>query len=79
MVEWANTNAGAKIIASLIIWGFAFIPAYFFFFIRFLIGPEGFWQELALILACCVLVGWLQALLIFLGVLMTIAILATDL
>jgi len=55
-------------IASIIILLFALIPTWFYFGIRFLIEPEGFWQEFALVTICMIVIGWLQAIMLIIAV-----------
>jgi hypothetical protein len=69
----------AKIIVSLIIWSIALVPTYLYLLVRWGIGPEGFWQELALIITCAIVIGWLQAILLFLAIMTTIVVLVDEL
>jgi hypothetical protein len=69
----------AKIIVSIIIWLVALIPTYFYLLVRWGVGPEGFWQELALIITCAIVIGWLQAILLFLAIMTTLIVLMEDL
>lgn len=78
VIDICNTNIGAKIIVSLLIWGIALIPFYLYLLIRWGIGPEGFWQELALIIAACIGIGWLQGFLLFFAIFLTIAVITED-
>jgi hypothetical protein len=77
--DLCNTNAAAKIIVSIIIWGIAFIPTYFYLFVRWGIGPVGFWQELALFLVFAFCLGWSQGILMFIAIMLTIGILIEEL
>lgn len=61
------TTFFALTIASIIILVFALIPSWFFLGIRFLIGPEGFWQEFALFAISMIVIGWLQAIMLIIG------------
>ena len=71
----ANSNKFAKIIASLFVWVVIFIPVYFYLIVRWMIGPEGFWQEFALIAGVCILLGWVQILFLILGISVILAML----
>ena len=61
------TSFFAITIASIIILGFSLIPTWFYLGIRFLIGPEGFWQEFALFAISMIVIGWLQAIMLIIG------------
>jgi hypothetical protein len=82
-VNWllgvANTNAGAKAIVSVLVWAFALIPVYLYLLVRWGVGPDGFWEELALIVVAVTVIGWLQGFLLFFAIVITLYILAADL
>ena len=79
MVNWANTNTGAKIIVLCLIWLVVSIPFDLYLLVRWGVGPEGFWQELAMMLVAIVAIGWLQGILLFLGIFVSLAVLLEDL
>ena len=53
----------AKTIACLVIWAVALIPFWLYLISRWIANPEGFWQELAIIVISMVVIGWLQVIL----------------
>jgi len=68
----ASSNGFLSFIAGIIIWMIALIPTWIFICIRWLINPEGFWQELALIVAAFIVMGWLQGILLIFCIYATI-------
>ena len=68
----------AKTIAITLIWIGALIPIWLYLITRWLTSPEGFWQELAIIIIAAVLVGWLQVILIILALALTFTLIAED-
>jgi len=78
LIKWANTNTGAKIIILSLIWLVVSIPFDLYLLVRWGIGPSGFWEEIALILVAILCIGWLQGILIFLGIFVSIALLLED-
>ena len=79
MAEWANTTFVAKIICMLFIWLVVSIPFVFYLLVRWGVGPEGFWQELAMMVVAIMLIGWLQGLLLFFGIIASLQLLLGDL
>ena len=81
-VEWlegvAKSNFVFKAIIAIVIWTLTLIPIWMYAFARWLIGPEGFWQELALLCIAGVALGWIQVILGVVGVVITFAILLED-
>jgi hypothetical protein len=78
IVDFCNTNIVAKIIVLVLIWVVVSIPMDFYLLIRWMIGPEGFWQELALIVAGAIAIGWLQGILMFFGIILSIAVITEE-
>lgn len=74
IADICNTNFVAKSIVIFIIWGVALIPVDLYLLIRWAIGPEGFWQELALIVAAAVAIGWLQGILLFFAIVLSLMV-----
>jgi len=68
----------AKTIATCIIWVGALIPTWLYLLVRMIAGPEGFWQELAILVICAIVVGWLQVILAIIAFVLTFAILVED-
>jgi len=62
-----NSNGFAKFIFSIVIGSMALLPTWAYFGTRWLIGPEDFWQELAILVLFGVVVGWLQVILAFIA------------
>ena len=79
LYNWAenlvNTNGFAKAVILHGIWAIALIPTYLYLLVRWGIGPDGFWEELALAVLAILVIGWLQGLLIFFGIVLTLVIL----
>ena len=75
--DFANSNGVAKFIVSMIVAIVVLIPTWLYFSARWLIEPADFWQELAVIIICGVLMGWLQVLLLIGGVYIIVGII-TD-
>jgi hypothetical protein len=61
ILNFCKRNIVVKTFAIIIIWLVAFIPAFLFLLARWAIGPEGFWQEFALIIAGGLVLGGVQA------------------
>ena len=78
LMNWANTNTGAKIIVLAIIWFVVSIPFDLYLLVRWGIGPEGFWQELAMLLVYFIALGWLQGILLLIGIFISIALILED-
>jgi len=78
LYRWGNTNTGAKIIVLSIIWLIVSIPFDIYLLVRWGIGPEGFWQEIAMLLVYFIALGWLQGILLFLGIFVSIALILED-
>lgn len=76
VADICNTSFVAKVLVLIIIWGVALIPVDLFLLLRWIIGPEGFWQELALIVAVAIAIGWLQAILIFIAIVLSITVIS---
>ena len=76
--DFCNTNAMAKFIVMLMIWAVVSIPFDLYLILRWGIGPSGFWQELAFALVCIILMGWLQGLLLFFGIILSLMVLFED-
>ena len=68
----------AKVIASIVIWAGVLIPTWGYLLIRWAAGPDGFWQEIAVLLICMVVMGWLQVLLAMGGFMLTLALILDD-
>lgn len=77
--KFANNNIIAKIIVGTIVWVVVPIPAYLYFFVRHLIEPFGFWEEIALLAAFFIGIGWLQGILLFFGIALTFLLIFEDL
>lgn len=77
--RFANNNIVAKLLIGIIMWIIILIPAYLYFFVRYLIDPFGFWQEVALIVIFFIGLGWIQAILLFFGIALTFILIFEDL
>ena len=78
LINWANTNTGAKIVCLALIWLVVSIPFDIYLLVRWGIGPEGFWQEIAMLLVYFIALGWLQGFLLLIGIFVSIALLLED-
>ena len=76
--QFANSNFFVKTILGLVIWVLAFIPAYFYFLVRWLIGPETFWQEFAIFCIFLISIGWIQGLMAFVAVVLTLILIFEE-
>jgi len=74
----AFTSVVAKIIVTIVIWIGVLIPTWIYLLIRVISDPAGFWQELAILLICMVVMGWFQVLLAFGGFFLTMALILDD-
>jgi len=81
-VEWlegiATSNFVLKTIIGIVIWSVALIPTWLYFLVRWLIGPEGFWQELVILCIAGAVIGWLQVLMFIGGGVITYAVVFED-
>jgi len=77
--KFANNNIIAKIIVGIVMWILIPIPAYLYFFVRYLIDPFGFWQEIALLATFFIGIGWLQGILLFFGITISLFLVFEDL
>jgi len=75
LIRFANSNFIANIVVGVVIWVFALIPTWLYLISRLFITPVGFWQEFALFCTFAILIGWLQAIFIIFGVMLTLIIL----
>lgn len=67
-------NKFKKIIFSIILWVFVFIPEILMFFIWKWVDPVGFWENLVMILAFVFLGGSICGFLFYFGILMQITV-----
>jgi hypothetical protein len=79
VLKQANSSWFAKIIIGVVMWAGVLIPTWIYLVVRWFIAPADFWQELAIIVICGAVIGWIQAILIFLGFTFTIILLFEDL
>jgi len=77
--KFANNNIVAKILVGMIVWIVVSVPTCIYFFVRSLIDPFGFWQEIALLAAFFIGIGWLQGILLFFGIALTFLLIFEDL
>lgn len=74
LLKFANSNVVAKFIFSVIIGFMALLPTWAYFGTRWLIGPEDFWQELAILVLFGVVVGWLQIIMVIVAFVMIMSV-----
>jgi len=67
-----------KTIATIIIWAGALIPTWLYLLARWIASPEGFWQELGILVIAAIVVGWLQVILAIIAFVMTFNLLVED-
>jgi len=68
----------AKTIMIIIFWLIALIPTWLYIGIRLIAGPENFWQELAIIVICMLVTGWIQLLTAIIAAFITVAVFVDD-
>lgn len=73
-----NYGPISKIIAFIIIWFIALIPAYVYFFLRYLFDPVTFWENIALLFAWILFLGVIQAGALFFAVMLTIFLITEN-
>ena len=80
--NFTNSNAFisvvAKIIITIVIWVGVLIPTWIYLIIRWIAGPDTFWQELAIVLICMITMGWLQVIFAIGGFFLTLAAILDD-
>ena len=76
IVNLCHTNIIVKIFSVFIIWVIALIPTEFYLLIRWGVGPDGFWQELALFTLFIFLIGWLQLILGIFAIALSLALIS---
>jgi len=78
ILKFANSNGVAVFIASSIIWIIALIPTWIYFLIRWGVGPEDFWQELAILVLCGIIMGWIQIFLALIAFYLTLSFIMNE-
>ena len=68
LIKFANSNFITKIILSLLIWIVALLPVWMYIGVRWAIEPSGFWEEFAIFITFAIVIGWIQFILIVLGI-----------
>lgn len=80
--RFCNSNAVlsvvAKTIACVVIWTIGLIPFWLYLIIRWIAGPAGFWQELAIIVICMIVVGWIQVIMGIGAAILSLSIIVDD-
>ena len=79
LCDFCNKSWVAKIIVLTLIWLVVSIPFDLYLIVRWGVGPDGFWQELAMMLVAIIAIGWLQGILLFFGIFISIALILEDL
>lgn len=67
-----------KTIAIAIFWIIALIPTWIYLIIRWIADPVGFWQEMAIVIICMIVIGWLQVVMAIVATFLSIALIADD-
>jgi hypothetical protein len=78
LYRFVNTGPVAKAICFILIWVVATLPFDVYWLLRWLFSPETFWENLALFVGWCVLLGWVQAVFFIFGVVITLQLLLED-
>ena len=68
----------AKIAVITCFWVIALVPTWIYLLIRVMADPTGFWQELAIIFICMIIMGWAQVLLAVVATFITVAVIVDD-
>lgn len=76
--RWANQTWIAKALVIATLWIGCLIPVWLYCGVRWLSSPEGFWQELAIVIIMMVVVGWIQVILAFAGFIISVSIMIDD-
>ena len=74
----AFTTVVAKLAVTVCFWVIALIPMWIYLLIRMVADPSGFWQELAVLIICMIVMGWAQVLLAIVAAFITVAIIVDD-
>ena len=74
----AFTTVVAKLAVTICFWVIALVPMWIYLLIRMVAGPDNFWQELAIVVVCMVIMGWAQVLLAIVAAFITVAIIIDD-
>lgn len=77
--NFCNKSWVVKTIAIIIIWAVVSIPFDIYLLVRWGIDPSTFWEEIALMLVAMIAIGWVQGILLFLGIGATIVVITDDL
>lgn len=67
-----------KGISLIIVWACALIPFWMFLFVRWMIGPDDFWQEFAVFCVAAIVIGWAQVIMAIVGFVFSMIILIED-
>lgn len=78
LLTFANSNIVAKTIAISVFWAIGLVPVWIYLLIRWFIDPINFWQELAVFLVCGITMGWIQFILGFICIVLTLKIMTED-
>jgi hypothetical protein len=76
--KFINSNFVAKFLALITFWIIALIPFYLYLFVRSMLEPAGFWQEIALIAVCSIAIGWIQGVFLFIAILTTFSVISDN-
>ena len=68
----------AKFAVTICFWIIALVHTWIYLLIRVMADPIGFWQELAIVFICMIIMGWAQVLLAIVATFITIAIIVDD-
>jgi len=61
-----------KALAAIIIWSVVLVPSYVYFLFKWILEPCGFWENITLLIAWGILLGWLQIGCVIIGFLATL-------
>lgn len=73
-------SAGAivKILLSIGALVVALVPSWFYFFLRYILGPKGFWQEFALFGVFGLILSCIQIFLLIFWIAFVISVISSD-
>jgi hypothetical protein len=76
--KFVNYGPIAKFICACIIWTVVAVPMSIYFLFRWIFEPVTFWENLALFVAWVFLFGWVQAIFLLFGIILTLKLLLED-
>jgi len=78
LLQVRTSNIAFKAIAMAIIWAIALIPTYIYLIARWITNAEGFWEELAVMIVCGAILGWIQLITLFVVIILSFKLIFED-